>query len=213
MFSSFNTFSSLNSNTLTKLQNIIDNISSTPLQFTSNTLFISGNTDSLQYQNGSYSISISSTYHDTSKGFEAFIGSKSDYSSNRHVSGRSFSHPTTVLTTTTSGTTTSTVIGEWLQIQLPYTLNVTSYTLFLSDGVKMLRWSIYGSDDGTNFVILDTQEKDVSFWNNASTTVPTTFNMTTDKTFKYLRLYAPLQNNFPYIALFQLNFIGNATYS
>jgi hypothetical protein len=188
---------------LEKLLTIVPNITIAPLPFTSNSLIISGQTGVLQYKNGTYTASESSSFQSLYPGYKAFVAVTGGPG---FISGTGFTYITNI-------PDNKTLVGEWAQIQLPYALKLTSYSLFNNE-TTILKWNILGSNDGVNFEILDSQDKDLSFWSNTST--PTSFNLTTNKSFKYVRFYAPNQNGykshyFPYTAL-NINYIGDAYY-
>jgi hypothetical protein len=56
-------------------------------------------------------------------------------------------------------TTTETVVGEWMQIHLPYSLSLTQYNLKTREfpGRCPITFSVLGSNDGTSWVILNSQ--------------------------------------------------------
>ncbi len=64
------------------------------------------------------------------------------------------------VSTVTSGTT---ILGEWMQIQLPYTLYVTTYNVFSAVGYNGSTWAqmfpksfyLCGSNNGTTWTTID----------------------------------------------------------
>jgi len=139
----------------------------TPLAFTTNTLSISSAT----YTNGTYTASASSILNSQYDAYTAFNGStnnascwiSSDANSNYlyTVSTGVYSGTTSTTALNTSTNTTSAILGEWLQINIPYSLVLSSYTIYPRADVSAKEfspntWYILGSTDGTNWVILHT---------------------------------------------------------
>ena len=64
------------------------------------------------------------------------------------------------VTTTFKNTTTAiTISGEWLQIQLPYSISITGYTLLPRSSTQLSQfpkqWYLVGSNDGLNWYAID----------------------------------------------------------
>jgi hypothetical protein len=70
------------------------------------------------------------------------------------------------VTTTVSGTSYA---GEWLQIQLPYAISLTDYTIICRANYETTQspntWVIAGSNDGSSWVLLDI-ESNISNWSS-----------------------------------------------
>lgn len=147
----------------------------TPFFTTSDTLILS----TLDYRSGKYTASASSTYPSVSSyvPYKSFIGTTLNYVgwvSDGTVNNTSYTPSTGLYAGTTktniSGSGTITYIsGEWLGLQLPYSLIITKYTLLprsLPTGTNDFSipqiWYIIASSDNTNWYIVDYQSVTIS---------------------------------------------------
>ena len=126
---SFKSFKNIN-NLKTKKTVIIGTVvTPLPVKFTSSTLQISGQTGSSSYVNGTYTTSRSSIYSGAYNDYLAFNGLTSSNASNdAWVSGNQ-TYDTTNVTTILMNKTS--IIGEWLGINLPYALTLSSYSILV----------------------------------------------------------------------------------
>ena len=142
-------------------------ITTTPLAFTSNTLTITSAT----YTNGTYTASASSILNSQFDAYTAFKGSISNQSCwiSSSAAGYLYSEPSglyvggtsTLNVLNTSTSSRSDITGEWIQIKLPYSLELSSYTIYPRESAPQFApytWYILGSNDGTtnSWVILHT---------------------------------------------------------
>ena len=109
----------------------VTSITPLPLQFTSSTLTISSYTGDEIYKNGTYNISSSSVYNAVDfANYLPFNLNPPD----RWVSQNNSYNIITSLSTTnvrTTLTNSTKIIGEWVGIQLPYSVKISSYELML----------------------------------------------------------------------------------
>ena len=146
---------------------------STP--FTSNTQIISGQTPS--FLNGTYVMSASTTWSGYLP-YHAF----NTYGGTSWLSAQTYTNSTGLYnggtTTTVSGTST---LGEWIQLQIPSGKTMSSYTLYPDSGFNCsaLKWTIAGSNDGSSWSLIDSQDftSTPTYWSgktNATFTVSST---------------------------------------
>jgi hypothetical protein len=125
----------------------------TPLttNFNSNNVTISGNNGVYAYQNGSYTTSSSSFLDGNWQAYKAFVNGQDKFSS-WLSNGNTYSSSDEVcngkISTVTNGTS---LLGEWVQIVLPYELSLVRYQLNPKNSYYLgLSWYILGSNDGTS---------------------------------------------------------------
>lgn len=143
---------------------------------------------------GNYIASASSQFSSSNQPWKAF-SSFEDASGTYWLSGpNSYANGTQVnnVSTTVSG---STVLGEWLQLQVPKPVFVQSYTIAprvdLSTFVSTpTAWVLAGSTDGTNWVQLDMQSNVSAntFQAAANSGYNVTYPLTTSGSFSYFRI-------------------------
>ncbi len=85
-----------------------------------------------------------------------------------YASSTLYNTTTGVYTGSESTTISGTVyLGEWLQIQLPYAINLVDYTIVSRPGFETIQspntWVIAGSNNGTTWTLLDT-ESNITNW-------------------------------------------------
>ena len=198
------------------------NITPLPKLFTSTLLTISGVVGDYSFQNGNYVTSSSSNYNTSYQSYIAFNGSTtSSGSGDAWVSGNNSYSITTgqcvtnISTTLTNGTI---LIGEWLGLQIPNPLSISSYSIVTRnvDMVSSLKntgptvWSIIASNTGVNgsWILLDSQTVSSSLWHLK--TVPITFSLLTVPTTTYLYYRIVIKTagtQYSYAGIKQLNFI------
>lgn len=108
-------------------------------------------------QNGTYILSESSNYYGSIFLYGAFDNNPSTFS---HTSETVFNGTTGVYTGTISTTIqgVGAVSGEWQQVQIPFVLQVTSYTITNRSGFPYRfpgTWYLVGSNDGTTWSSID----------------------------------------------------------
>ena len=99
------------------------------------------------------------------------------------------------------------VNGEWLQIQLPYTILITGFNISPNTTISIMNAGyLIGSNDGTTWTNLYTLSSSIS--------TNTTFNVTTSTAYSYYRLiFTGLSNTSTYFgaSLGELSFNGTLT--
>jgi len=141
---------------------------------------MTGNTTTLSgkpYGNGTYIVTYSTQYS-TWNGFNAFDkvfttagtgwASNAVYTNSAAVPGPyTGAVTTTVKASNVSSATSVSVAGEWLQIQLPQPIIMTSYSLTPREtaqiGQSPYQWLIIGSNDGSTWILLDSQYGNISW--------------------------------------------------
>jgi hypothetical protein len=208
MFSTFSTFSSTNKQN--RLASILSSYVFTPAtsQFTSQSLTLSN--QSYSKQKSTYNVLFSSAYDGTWNGYKAFNGSTS--SGNNWFSARTYntSGPYVGSQSTVAGNVTYS--GEWLQIQLPSAITLTSYGIlgasFTAVETFPATWYIMGSNDGSTWNLLDSKSVTSSYW--TSTTTPVSFPLNLIATYSYYRIAinSICGGQFAYAGLCQFNLTG-----
>ena len=156
-----------------------------PNFFTSTTLDTSTNipvgyqTDSLNFKNGTYVTSGSSYFDSNTQPFYAFNGSTNDAwqsSSNLYAANGIYSgdQKSLIMDTTT-------ISGEWIQIELPYSVILNSFYLNATSGAPNLFY-VMGSNTSNIWNILYTSSNP-SYPLNGYVTIPTNI-----QPYKYFRL-------------------------
>jgi hypothetical protein len=176
----------------------------TPLssKFTSKILTISGQS----FGNGVYNVSTSGSY-DTSdlyQSYNAFNGLKSlqNPGSGEWIAGNSNSDGSRITNISGLGNIT----GDWLQLRIPYSLVLRSYSLFPwpGNGGGVKTWYIVGSNDGLTWNQLDYQNLTA----NLNTTDLTYFYVINSVSYSYFRIVVTSYSGYNFCALSQFN-IGN----
>ena len=197
--------------------------------------------DSTYAPNGQYIITASSYASDATQPYNAFnenevTGWQSDFSGNTNYNVNTNSHPKYVQhpynegnpsTYQGGGTTTNTwvttvgdtnqkqtyVKGEWIQIQLPYSIHLFRYSLltppYTEASTFPVKFMIVGSNDGKTWNHID-------FRNTASEGVPPIasypfklYNINTSQKYSYFRLIlSEMSGKIPYVRLNQWNLWG-----
>jgi hypothetical protein len=109
-----------------------------------------------------------------------------------------------IYSTTISG---SAYAGEWIQIQLPVAIILTSYTIYTSSIASRApkTFKLAGSNDGTTWTLVDTQTG-ITSWASSATNL--TFTPSTQTTaYTYYRLCVNIGNNAvgqPYLTIGEL---------
>jgi hypothetical protein len=202
-----------------------------PTVFTNNNLVIDSETEVNSFKNGKYIVSASSIGARGNDAYNVFR--------NQKVTGWTSGNPNTGFSNYSyeqntgnyigggygylfnTGIVGGTVIyGEWVQIKLPYDINITSYNLLSyfpnSQSKCPQMFSVAGSKDGYTWYLIDSQNIQ-TFPDERS---PLNFNVTSDNTFNYFRLIISKlrggDNNSINVNLLQWNILGiysNNTYT
>jgi hypothetical protein len=153
--------------------------------FTSNSLTVSSFSGTNSFQNGTYDISYSSTYNAPYLSYYSFNSSNTQGWLTSGSDNYSTSSPYAYIGTVGSKTTLlngTTINGAWIQIKLPYSLLLTSYSL-----TQQVDWEF-------NNVYLLASNTSVNDWvqlnyTYGDTTVSTTYtySVTTSTYYKYYR--------------------------
>jgi hypothetical protein len=192
-------------------------VTTTPLsQFTANSITISSGTGSNAYINGAYTASASSILNSSFDVYKIFTGSTiSDagwVSANPVYTGGTYTLTPPVTTTAYNYSTSSnnTLNGEWVQIRYPYSIIITSYSLLprggtVNNGSFPSKWYICGSNDGSAWYLIDTQN--IGLTSNYS--LLQTYNVTGQTTaYSYFRMVINSIGNFTAANLLQWNITG-----
>jgi hypothetical protein len=183
----------INGTTVIELSSHNDSVVFPPVALTSNTTIIANQL----YGNGTYITSTSSEASVSTTAYKAFDKITdwpdvylSHYSSPSHQYNNSGYIGN--VSTTVSGVS---ILGEWLQIELPESIFLTSYDIFarvdINPAESPKKFTLAGSVNGSTWLLLDTQN-DITWYNPNS---PNTFNVVTSSLFKYFRLITEDTNN------------------
>jgi hypothetical protein len=185
----------------------------TPLTslFNSNNNTISGNTGQFAYQNGSYTVLSSSDFDNNWLPFNAFNDTKTGFGnwiSNYRINP--YDGNTGEYTGSTSTTANNTqILGEWIQIVLPYSLTLTSYQSKAKNAYYLATsWTIVGSNDGTTWSILDTRNNSKSYWTSLANNTIVTFNSVSNIKYNTFRMIVRKGTGAGGIGVAGLNYFG-----
>jgi len=168
---------------------------------------LTGATSSLG--DGTYVVSISSIYDATSyAGYYAFDKSSSTYWYSS-PSNYSTTSPYQFLGTAYTVVSGSTVIGEWIQLQLPYPIIATAINIMSASVRSSTSWVVAGSVDGANWTTLYST---TSVLSGGSTSTYKTTQLTNLQQSTYLRLILRNSNGASYAGIVDLNFTGYISY-
>ena len=192
-----NALTVINNNNATNISNQYSDIVSEypPAAMTANSTTLS----SLNYGNGTYVVSVSSTYAGYigygifDKLNNATTGTGWACANAGYSTGNISPAPYTAGTYTTIVSGTS-IGGEWFQIQLPLAIVISSYTFETAVGIGVDRyyqapasWVLAGSNDGTTWTTVDSRANIL----NWSASIPTqTFTCSTSNPYSYYRFIA-----------------------
>ena len=160
----------------------------TPSPGVSQTYTISGQS----YGNGSYIITAStnaygdpmSAFDKTSSYWQSVSYSYDDTAPYNYATV--FQNYYTVRQSTTASG--STYYGEWIQIQLPSAIYLSSYTVSYPSPTRSTNlWYLVGSTDGTTWTLLDTQTQSSSAF-SGSPTLPNTYQVNATTSYAYYRM-------------------------
>jgi hypothetical protein len=219
----FGTLSSINYFVPSAIIPLTTYFTPTSAQFTSANLTIAGDTNTKK--NGLYIVSSSSIYNSDFNAFKSFNGLITDnawlsasgsYVNNAASASSGTAYSSGAFSTTISGTA---YVGEWLQIQLPSAITLASYDLLgrLSDQGKTTPkiWYIAGSNDGSTWTMIDSQNVSSSFWTTYFNS-KTAKNLTVSSglSYSYYRIVVNAifdsgNLNYSYGGINQFNLIGN----
>ena len=176
----------------------VTSITPLPLQFTSSTLTISSYTGDEIYKNGTYNTSSSSMYNTVD--FANYLPFNLNPPDGWVSVNGSYDVITSLSTTnvqTTSSNATK-IIGEWVGIQLPYSVKISSYELMVRNvdiagptkNTGPTIFSLLGSNSGVDgsWIEINNQNIPSSVW-SANVFIATRFEITiTIPAFSYFRL-------------------------
>jgi Concanavalin A-like lectin/glucanases superfamily/Alpha-L-arabinofuranosidase B, catalytic len=149
---------------------------------------------------GSYTASVSS-YGGSAFGWKVFDKDPTtQWNTNYTYTGVGANNSNTYIVNTYSTTVSgATVYGEWIQIQLPTAIYPYTYTLTPPYDAPVLQrgfpyqWTLAGSNDGTTWTTVDTQNT-INTWINST---PKTFTSATSSTaYSYYRLIIQAVNSY-----------------
>jgi len=124
---------------------------------TSNTTTISGNIPTIL--NGNYIASTSSNFDATSNAYYAFDNNLNNFWQSSSLYNSTGAYIGTVTTTFKNTTSAITISGEWIQIQLPYSLRIGGYYILPRSSTQLVQfpksWYLVGSNDGLNWYTID----------------------------------------------------------
>lgn len=169
-----------------------------PTIFTSNNLTISNNVDT--YKNGNYVISSSSTSA-SNLPFNAFTNKTTD----KWQSVINYNSTGTYLSTNNTKINGQLLLGEWIQIQLPYKMKLTKYSLITS---SLKTFSLVGSIDGIIWYPIDSKNLST---NTSSATLNNYDILNNNIYFNYYRLIINKTFGDTSVILTQLNLFGDYT--
>lgn len=189
--------------------------------FKSTLLTISGIVGSDAYLNGNYVASSSSNYSTSYMSYLAYNGSVSTGTTgDAWVSGNgSYSTATGQCVSTTKTTLSDTTIlsGEWLDLNTPNPILLSSYSLLArnADFVSSMKntgptlWYIIASNTGVDgsWVLLDTQTVLSSFWHLKTVPSPFILSPTPTTAYSYYRIVVKTAGTqYSYLGIKQFNF-------
>jgi hypothetical protein len=163
---------------------------------------------------GAHTITSSSEFNTLSSGQNYPMNAFDDPSNITYDTTRTFFCSAVAYNSTTGAYTgsTSTLIsgsayaGEWLQIQLPTPIALTSYALTIRSDAPTSQgpntWRIAGSNDGTTWSLVD-EETNVNTW--SATNLTQTFTTSSAQRFSYFRIicnvtgHTPLSNRVAFV--------------
>ena len=196
----------------------VTSITPLPLQFTSSTVTISSYTGDEIYKNGIYNTSSSSMYNVVEfANYLPFNLNPPD----GWVSGNGSYDVITSLSTTnvqTTLTNATKLIGEWVGIQLPYSVKISSYELMVRNvdiagptkNTGPTIFSLLGSNTGIDgsWIEINNQNISTSVW-SANVFIPIRFEITTTiPAFSYFRLVVKNAGfQYPYLGIKQFKLL------
>ena len=171
---------------------------SIPTIFTSNNLTISNNVD--VYKNGNYFISSSSS-SSTSLPFNAFTNK----TTSKWQSIVNYKSDGTYLSNNNTKINGQLLLGEWIQIQLPYRMRLSKYSLMTS---SLKTFSLVGSIDGTIWYLIDSKNLPTK---TSGTSADNYDILNNNMYFNYYRLITNKTFGDTSVMLTQLNLFGDYT--
>jgi hypothetical protein len=180
------------------------------MKFISNTITISGNDGEYAYQNGSYTPSSSFFLDGNWQAYKAFVNGKdgfpswlSDSNTYRDSNGGYNGSTSTVVANGTS------LMGEWVQMVLPYGLSLTSYQLNSKNSYYLgVSWHILGSNDGTSWTLLDTRTNQFTYWTSMSSNTIVTFDAVSNIKYNTFRMIVFSSGASTVAGVTELNYFG-----
>ena len=180
------------SNSIATLTVSYTNITPLSTLFTSNTVTLTGQTPS--FLNGTYTVS-ANTYRDAWwQPFYAFNNNGISSTGHAWISSTSYSNSTYLYTGGTTTTVSGTSIGgDWLQLQIPTAKTLSSYNISPDTPASsflcsVLKWTLAGSNDGSTWSLINSQDftSNPTYWNGKTSA---TFTVSTTS-YAYYRLIA-----------------------
>ena len=139
------------------------------------------NINNSSYGNGTYIVSASVERGGPGTSANAFSGTGS------YSSVSDFWQINPFPTNTTTLVSGKNIIGEWLQLQLPYAITITKYSTFFGSINVVGQWIIAGSNDGNNWTLLDSQNPNGSGFNKSMYFNTLSFNINSTNAYNYYR--------------------------
>ena len=192
----------------------VTSITPLPLQFTSSTLTISSYTGDEIYKYDIYNTSSSSTYNIVE--FVNYLPFNLNPPDGWVSQNNSYDVSTSLSTTNVQTTLTNAtkLIGEWVGIQLPYSVIISSYELMVRNvdiagptkNTGPTIFSLLGSNTGIDgsWIEINNQNISSSVW-SVNALIPTRFEITTTiPSFSYFRLVVTnAGTQYPYLGIKQ----------
>jgi len=170
-----------------------------PTIFTSNNLTISNNID--VYKNGNYIVTSSSSSSSSTLPFNAFTNK----TTNKWQSVINYKSDGTYLSTNNTKINGQLLLGEWIQIQLPYKMKLTKYSLMTS---SLKTFSLVGSIDGTIWYLIDSKNLTTK---TSGTSADNYDILNNNMYFNYYRLITNKTFDDTSVILKQINLFGDYT--
>ncbi len=172
-----------------------------PNIFTSNNLTISNNVD--VYKNGNYIIS-SSSAGTTNLPFNVFTN-KTTSSLTKWQSAVNYKSDGTYLSKNNTKVNGQLLLGEWIQIQLPYKMKLTKYSLMTS---SLKTFSLVGSIDGNIWYLIDSKNLTTK---TSGTSADNYDILNNNMYFNYYRLITNKTFGDTSVMITQMNLLGDYT--
>ena len=183
----------------------------TPLttKFNSNTITISGNSGVYDYQNGSYTTSSSSFLDGNWQAYKAFVNGQDKFPSWLSVSNKYNGSDGVYNGSTSTIANGTSLLGEWVQIVLPYELSLVKYQLSSKNAYYLgVSWYILGSNDGTSWAILDTRNNPFDYWTSMPSDTIVTFNAVSNIKYTTFRMIVSSSGASTVAGVNGLNYFG-----
>lgn len=150
---------------------------------------------SVTYGQGKYVASASREDY-SNYGWRAFVGGGASFLWQVNAYNANGTYAGSAVTVDTLG---NSYAGEWLQIQLPVSVLLSSYTLTNFNVNIATKWAVLGSRDGVNWTLVNSQSG--TFW-TVLALVNVTFAVNSTQAYNYYR-YVIQTSSSPYPAVYQ----------